>query len=66
MKLPYFLCKIFHKKEWKTGGGVMDAWDYDCPICKITIKLPKNEDYKDHVVSYDYPSAFEKEETPDA
>jgi hypothetical protein len=39
MKLPFFLCKLFHRKYWKTTSGTMDAGDYDCPKCRTTIYL---------------------------
>lgn len=39
MWLPLFLCRIFHRKHWLPTSGTMDAWDYDCPKCHVTICL---------------------------
>ena len=52
MWLPFFLCKIFHRKYWRTNNGTMDVYDYDCPKCSVTIVL-KNGDYPGNRVHYE-------------
>jgi hypothetical protein len=51
MWLPFFLCRIFHRRYWKTTGGTMDAWDFDCPKCSATICL-RSGDYPANRVHY--------------
>lgn len=34
MWLPPFLCRRLHRRCWESSVGVMDLYDWYCPICK--------------------------------
>jgi hypothetical protein len=47
----YCWCRLFHQKYWEATSGTMDAYDYSCPKCRVTICL-KHDMYGVHIMRY--------------